>query len=260
MSAKNLKTFMLKPFKKTALKKLIIGHRGASGYAPENTLASFEEALRLKADMIELDIQLTSDDQWIVIHDLTLKRTCGLAQKVLSTPLSVIQTLDAGSWFSPSFAGEGIMTLDQLLTWGRSRININIEIKGKAKKKGKSIETLLEKIADHKMTRHVILSSFEWRTLRKIRQLNRTIPIGVLVNREPRLLYMREAIDLKAFSIHFPVKKIKKELIEMLHDRQIKVWLYTVDQAEEMAKYFQMGVDGIFTNYPDLPRRKGSYK
>ncbi len=248
---------MLKPFKKTAHKQLIIGHRGASGYAPENTLASFEEALQLKADMIELDIQLTSDDQWVVIHDLTLKRTCGLSRKVLSTPLSVIKTLDAGSWFSLSFSGEEVMTLDQLLTWARNKINLNIEIKGKLKKRGKNIETLLEKIADHKMTRHVILSSFEWKTLRKIRQLNRTIPIGVLVNREPRLLYMKEAIDLKAFSIHLPIKKIKREVIEKTHDHRMKVYLYTVNQAEEMAKYFQMGIDGIFTNYPDLPRRKG---
>ena len=234
---------MLKPFKKIALKRLIIGHRGASGYAPENTLASFEEALNLKADLIELDIQLTSDDQWVVLHDLTLKRTCGLSEKVRSTPLSVIQTLDAGSWFSPAFCGEEVMTLDQLLSWARTRMNLNIEIKGKVKQRGENIETLLEKIADHQMTRHVILSSFEWKTLRKIRQLSQTIPIGVLVNREPRLLYLREAVDLKAFSIHLPAKKINKEVIQKAHARHIKVYLYTVNQAEEMAEYFQIGVD-----------------
>lgn len=247
---------MLKPFKKMALKQLIIGHRGASGYAPENTLASFEEALKLKADMIELDIQLTADGQWIVMHDRTLKRTCGLARRVLSTPLSVIQTLDAGSWFSPSFAGERVMTLNQLLCWGRNRMNLNIEIKGKIIKGGKTIEALLEMISDHKMTKYVILSSFNWKTLRKIRQLCKTIPIGILVNREPQLLYMREAFDLNAFSIHLPIKKIKKEVVEKAHARKIKVWVYTVNRAEEMTKYFQMGIDGIFTNYPDTPRKK----
>jgi glycerophosphoryl diester phosphodiesterase len=240
------------PFKTLARGFLMIGHRGASGYAPENTFAAFEAAIRKGADMIELDIQLTSDREWVVIHDLSLKRTCGLSKKVRLVPLAKIKTLDAGSWFSNLFSGETVPTLVELLAWANKRINLNIEIKGSVFNDNKEIQTLLTAISRYKMVKNVILSSFDWKILRKIRLLHKTIPIGVLVHREPRFLYMREAIDLKAFSVHLPRHKIKKELADQIHARNFKVYLYTVNKANEIEKYSALGADGLFSNYPDL--------
>lgn len=249
---------MLIPFKKLARKNLIIGHRGASGYAPENTLASFELALQLKTHMIELDIQLTSDRQWIVMHDLTLKRTCGVSKSVSSTALETIKSLDAGSWFSKEFSMQKVMTLKELLSWARNRMNLNLEIKGKLKKVPEDLETLLRIIAESNMAKNAILSSFDWKILRQLRQLDRNLPIGILVNRQPGFLYLTEAIDLKAFSIHLPKRKVKKIAIEKIHAQKMKVYIYTVNHSKEMGKYFSLGADGIFTNYPDLLSGKNS--
>jgi glycerophosphoryl diester phosphodiesterase len=240
------------PFKKLARGFLMIGHRGASGYAPENTFAAFEAAIRKGADMIELDIQLTSDSQWVVIHDLSLKRTCGLSKKVRHIPLSRIKSLDAGSWFSNLYSGETVPTLVELLAWAKKRINLNIEIKGSIRNDDGEIRTLLTAISRYKMVRNVILSSFDWKILRKIRSLHKTIPVGVLVHREPRFLYMREAIDLKAFSVHLPRHKFNKNVADQIHKHKLKVYLYTVNQAKEIEKYSTLGADGLFSNYPDL--------
>ncbi|MBI1823085.1 MAG: glycerophosphodiester phosphodiesterase [Nitrospirae bacterium] len=242
------------PFKRLAQSNLIIGHRGASGYAPENTLASFNEAVKRQADMIELDIQLTADHHWVVIHDLNLKRTCGVSKKVRITPLSLIKTLDAGSWFSAVFSGERVLTLEELLAWAKNKINLNIEIKGKLPKRIGSIPTLLAKISKNQMTKNVILSSFNWKVLREIRHFHRTIPIGILVNREPHFLYLREALDLKAFSIHLPKHRMKKGLSSKIHDHKLKIFLYTVNRADEIKAYSALGADGFFSDYPGLIR------
>ncbi|MFI5303966.1 MAG: glycerophosphodiester phosphodiesterase [Nitrospiria bacterium] len=247
-----IQKMVLLPLKKLARKTLIIAHRGASGYAPENTLASFEYALKLKAQMIELDIQLSSDDHWIVMHDATLKRTCGLSKKVSLTPLSTLKTLDAGSWFSKDYSEERIMTIEELLSWARNKISLNIEIKGKLKKGSNSLLTLLKIIDDYKMTKNVILSCFNWNVLREIRLFNRTLPVGLLVNRQPEFIFLAKAIDLKAFSIHLPKHKMRAELGKKIHQRDMKVYLYTLNQLNDIRKYLKMGVDGVFTNYPDL--------
>ncbi len=235
---------------------MIIAHRGASGVAPENTFSAFEKAVALKADMIELDIQLTQDGHWIVMHDDSLKRTCGVRKPVRALPLSKMKTFDAGSWFSKDFSGEKIPVLDDLLSWAKNKINLNIEIKGKINLKGKEVGSLLKTISDHGMKKEVLLSSFNWNFLRAVRNLDRNIPIGLLVNRELRSRYIKEALHLNAVSIHLPKHKIRKGLPEMIHALKMRVLVYTLNSLEEMEQCASVGIDGFFTNYPDLSPQK----
>jgi glycerophosphoryl diester phosphodiesterase len=239
-------------------KILIFGHRGASGYAPENTLSSFEEAVRRESDIIELDIQLTSEESWIVMHDLTLKRTCGISKRVSRTPLSLVRTLDAGSWFSRRFAGEKIPTLDELLAWASRKICLNIEIKGPVSLHSKALDHLLDKIARHHLADGVLLSSFHWDLLGRIRRLNRSMPIGLLVSREKEKDYLSQAIELKAFSIHLPFRRLTRASAKKIHDQGMKIFLYTVNRAALIDRYIDLGADGFFSNYPDLLVKKRS--
>jgi glycerophosphoryl diester phosphodiesterase len=235
---------------------MIIAHRGASGVAPENTFSAFEKAVALRADMIELDIQLTQDGHWIVMHDLSLKRTCGIRKPVRDLPLSKMKNLDAGSWFSKDFSAEKIPVLDELLSWAKNKVSLNIEIKGKINLKGKSVDSLLKTISDHGMKKEVLLSSFNWKILRVVRNLDRDIPIGLLVNRELRSRYLKEALRLNAISIHLPKHKIRKGLPERIHALKMRVLVYTLNSLEEMERCTSVGIDGFFTNYPGLPPQK----
>ncbi|HBY09528.1 MAG TPA: glycerophosphodiester phosphodiesterase, partial [Chloroflexi bacterium] len=106
----------------------IFAHRGASAYAPENTLAAFKLAVDQGADAIELDAKLCADGQIIVIHDQTVERTSNGAGKVADLPLSALQELDAGSWFGLEFKGEPIPTLDEVFEAVGQKIFINIEL------------------------------------------------------------------------------------------------------------------------------------
>jgi glycerophosphoryl diester phosphodiesterase len=107
----------------------VVGHRGASAVAPENTLASFDRAWRDGADVVEFDLHLSADGQVVVIHDATLERTTNGTGYVSETPLSELKRLDAGSWFSPAYAGEPIPTLRELLVWAKGKIGLLMELK-----------------------------------------------------------------------------------------------------------------------------------
>ena len=108
---------------------LIMGHRGAMGHAPENTMASFRKAVELGVEAIELDVHLSSDGKLVVIHDETLDRTTDGQGPVVAKTLTELKALDAGSWYKPEFAGERIPTLEEVLDWARDRVPVVIEVK-----------------------------------------------------------------------------------------------------------------------------------
>ncbi|MHB8482803.1 MAG: glycerophosphodiester phosphodiesterase [Nitrospiria bacterium] len=243
---------MMKPIRNFSFHPLLIAHRGASAYAPENTMTAFETAVKMKANMIELDIQLTSDGHWVVMHDLSLKRTCGLRKKVRSVPLAQIKTLDAGSWFSPQFSGEKVPTLKELLTWAKNKVSLNLEIKGQIKKNSDAIPSLLKTLSEYGMKKNILLSSFDWKILRRIRACDKNVALGVLVSRQTPFRYLREALDLKAFSVNLPPHKLKKGVPQRIHSLNMAVFVYTLNSLFEIKKYLPIGIDGFFTNFPDL--------
>ena len=161
----------------------VIAHRGFSGAAPENTLAAFEKAIEVGADMFELDVLLSRDGRVVVIHDDTLDRTTDGEGKVAAFTLAELKKLDAGSWFSAEFAGERIPTLEEALRLAKGCILVNVEIKTEAVGRG-VVAKALEVIDELDMKDNVVISSFDPTALAKARELHPGIRTASLFDAE----------------------------------------------------------------------------
>jgi glycerophosphoryl diester phosphodiesterase len=159
----------------------IIGHRGALDCAPENTMASFREALAQGADLIELDVQMSADGQLVVIHDQTLERTTNGRGLVADTTLAEIQALDAGSWFSPEFAGERVPELSEVLAWIKGKAGLAIEIKNGPIFYEGIEQKIVGALKRYDMIEHTIVISFDHPCLYRIKKLCPELNTGILV-------------------------------------------------------------------------------
>lgn len=230
---------------------LIFAHRGASFHCPENTMASFIKAAQLGADGIELDVQLTSDGVPVVIHDFTLHRTTTGYGSVNSKTVIELKKLDAGCWFSREFQNETIPTLNEVLSWvKRTPLLVNIELKSRG------IESELEYkvnelINKHGLAERVIISSFWKSSLQKIKQLNRKLQTGLLLEK-PFNDAIAFAKNLEVEAIHPNYKHVTKSYVDSIHDESLKVRPYTVNQKKKMEKLFQWNVDAVITDRPDI--------
>lgn len=161
-----------------------IAHRGASGQAPENTMAAFEKAYEYKADYFEVDVQMTKDGELILMHDTTVDRTTNGTGRVKDFTFEEIQALDAGSWFHESFADEKVPTLGEVLDrYTSSKMGILIELKNPELYPGieqKIAEELIQRNITTKDS-NIIVQSFHWNSVKKIHQLLPDIATGVLI-------------------------------------------------------------------------------
>lgn len=162
----------------------VIAHRGSREKAPENTMAAFEKALEDGADAIELDVQLSKDGEYVVIHDSTLDRTTNGKGKVSDYTLAELKELDAGSWFGPEFAGEKIPTLRESLTWAKGKINIDVEVK-KTQATEQSSSGLMSVIEETGMKNQVAITSFDRDFVEETEASYPEIQTGVLVSGVP---------------------------------------------------------------------------
>jgi glycerophosphoryl diester phosphodiesterase len=145
---------------------IVIAHRGASSYAPENTFAAFDLAIRMGVHHIELDVEATSDGHIVVIHDDTVDRTTDGSGPVTNHTLAALQALDAGSWFGARFAGERIPVFDEVLDRYKGRVHIHTEIKGRAPYLSQRTADL---VRQHDMVDQVTITSFQRARLEEIR-------------------------------------------------------------------------------------------
>jgi glycerophosphoryl diester phosphodiesterase len=157
--------------RKTSGKVSIVGHRGAAGCAPENTLAAFCEGLAQRADIIELDVQLSADGHVVAFHDDQLDRTTNGQGRVSEKTLAELKALDAGSWFDPRFAGEPIPTLEKVLTWAKDRVPLFVELKyaGRVDPGAALDDAVVAQIVAHAMLDQVMVISFNHRALRRVK-------------------------------------------------------------------------------------------
>lgn len=220
---------------------LIFAHRGDSGIEPENTLRAIHAALMSNSDGIEVDIHQV-DDKLIVIHDRWLQRTTNGIGQIKSQSFANLRLLDAGE-------GEKIPTLDEVLTLVDDKCLINLELKGI-----ESIELLFgyldkafkETNLDQKQ---LILSSFDHHLLKKINQQRPEFAIGALTASNT-LTYAQFAEELNSSSIHIDINVVNLKFIQDAHTRGLKVYVYTVDELEDIFALKRLGVDGVFSNYP----------
>jgi glycerophosphoryl diester phosphodiesterase len=175
--------------RKTRGKVSIVGHRGAAGCAPENTLAAFGEGLAQGADIIELDVQLSADGHVVAFHDDRLDRTTDGQGRVSAKTLAELKALDAGSWFDPRFAGESIPTLEDVLTWARERVPLFVELKYEGHvdpgdlplQAGKTLDdAVVAQIVAHAMLDQVMVISFNHRALRRVKARAPGLATGAL--------------------------------------------------------------------------------
>ncbi|MGZ6236603.1 MAG: glycerophosphodiester phosphodiesterase [Syntrophales bacterium] len=226
------------------MKKLIcLAHRGASGHEPENTLAAVEKAIALGADWIEVDVYAVGGEL-IVIHDERLERTTSGAGYVRDASLAYLCSLDAGK-------GQCIPTLREVFDSVDGRARINVELKG-PKTAGLAVSLIEEYVRERQWNyEQFIVSSFNHRQLRKVRKLNPHIRIGILIDR-PRRHYAIFARRYDAYSVHAQISIASARFIARAHERGLKVFVYTVNSPEEIDRLQSLGVDGIFTDFPEL--------
>lgn len=251
----------------TDKKILNVAHRGASGYAPEHTLLSYELGEAMKGDYIEIDLQMTKDGELIAMHDETLDRTTNGTGLVKDYTLEEIKQLDAGSWFNekyPSYAKEEyaglkVPTLEEILQKFGSGERYYIETKSPEVYPGME-EKLLKILKEYKLTgtnvpsSKVLIQSFSPESLKKVHALNPDIPlVQLLWYDETAAITDNELEEYKKYSIGLGMNfdKIDEEYVQKVREHDLLIHPYTVNQKEDMRKLLDWGVTGMFTNFPD---------
>ena len=224
-------------------KILKIGHRGAKGYEPENTLVSFQKALEMKVDGIELDLHLSDDGHLIVIHDETIDRTTNGKGFVNKLTLKELKSFKINNTI-------GIPTLEEVFDLVNKKCLINIEIK--SYESTEKVVALIEKYIAEKNWKYkdFIVSSFDWNALQQIRFLNPKIPIGVLTATDLDLAISFTRF-LKAESIHPHFHLLTAENTLQIKQKGIQVFAWTINEEVDIQKIKLIKVNGIITDYPD---------
>jgi glycerophosphoryl diester phosphodiesterase len=223
----------------------IIGHRGSSKRAPENTVSSILCAAEDKADYAELDVQETKDGVVVLMHDKNLKRVAKVDKNLSEVAYKDIEKLDVGSIYSGKFKGEKIPTLDQVIKAAKGKIKLDIEIKN-YKNDTDLARKVVQLIENNDFVDNCLVCSFDYRTLIKVKKLNPKIRTGYITALNEKDKLNLEYVDY--YSIYYP--KVTKSIVEKLHKNNKKVHVWTVDNVDDWRRLIQMGVDDIITNYP----------
>jgi len=234
-----------------------IAHRGASAYYPENTIESFQGAISMGADMIELDVQLTRDGEVVVFHDEKLTRCTNGKGRIAEYNLVELKKLDAGSWFGKGYQGAKIPTLEEALSLCRDKVAVNIEIKTEAVDENvrNGIEEKSMNIVERRgMREHIVFSSFDPRTIKHLKKIDNTVATAVLFEKGYYGSKLpSEIIEwAKADAFNCSKNELGKKWLANIASNNIPVNVYTVNDKKGMRRFLEMGVSGIFTNKPDI--------
>ncbi|MDY7040456.1 MAG: glycerophosphodiester phosphodiesterase family protein, partial [Chloroflexota bacterium] len=219
-----------------ARRALNFAHRGASAQAPPNTLSAFRLAAELKADGVELDVQLSRDGEAVVIHDFMVDATTNGSGPVAEKTLAELQALDAGSWFDAAFAGEHIPALQEVMDAVGHRLLLNIEIKLPFTLANAGLEAeVVRLIEDNELLDRVIVSSFHPLALRRVKSLNRRIPTGLLYAHDLPI-YLRRAwlAPLAPHEARHPdFTMVTPAYVQAMKARGYRINVWTVDDPGE---------------------------
>ena len=230
----------------------VIAHRGASGYAPENTITAFEMAIKINSDGIELDVHLSKDGELIVFHDEKGDRTSNGSGYIKDLKLLELKKLDAGSWFNKKYKEEKIPTLEEVLLLTKDKnMLINIELKNGIIDYNGLEEKIINLIHKLSISENIILSSFNHYSMLKVKDIDKNIKIG--------LLYVSNLINpwkygenLGAFSLNPYYHTVNEDLVYYSNAHNIKLLPYTVNDEGFMKKIIKLNSYGLITNYPDI--------
>ncbi len=230
-----------------SVRPLVIAHRGASAYRPENTFPAYELAIEMRADMIEIDLHTTRDDAVVVAHDAELERLGGEGE-IADVELSVLQRFDAG-------AGERVPTLDAVLDRFGAAIPFNLELKRGVERSYRGMEAAAAAaVRARGLLEPTLFSSFYDPVLARLRDAEAAARIALLVSRRYPADMIQRARALAAEAINPEDPLVTRDLIGAAHDAGLAVYVFTVDDPARMEQLLGWGADGLFTNRPDVMR------
>lgn len=235
-----------------ATRPWIVGHRGAPGHAPENTMASFRRAVELGATFIETDLRLSHDAKFVAMHDATLDRTSNGRGLVRDFTLAQLRELDAGSWYGQEFAGERIPTLEEVLNFAREAdVVFYLEIKHES---GWGVHhgVVSALRAANEPARTVVIS-FDPSMLGQLRRLDAGLLTGMLFENS-MVNPVAKAQEIGARQIAPRADLVTPQLLSEARDAGLQVVTWTVNEPARMEQLISLGVNGIMTDYPDRLR------
>ncbi len=243
------------PFWLTSKRKpLIVAHRGSSTIAPENTLASFRQAIEDGADALELDVHLTKDGEVVVIHDSTLNRTTNGRGRVREYTLVELKRFDAGGWFHDKFRGEKLPILAEVFELFRGKIGINVEIKAERLQHQQLdvVDECCRLILEHKMEEFVLVSSFHQKFIKQVKFHHPNIATGLLY--DPIQHFVKSKIShanaVQAEYIILNGRNLRSNIIKDIRTADLLVGEYTINTQHRFKRAIRFGVDAIITNNP----------
>lgn len=233
-------------------RNVILAHRGASGYAPENTFAAFDRALAMRADGIETDVRMTSDRALVLVHDERVDRTTNGEGRVADLSLVQIKALDAGSWFGAEFAGQRVPTLAEFLDAYGSRTLLCLEIKAP-----EATDATVNAVRERGLLANVQFTSFHFEVTVAIRVQAPDAVIGFLTPRFDAAEIAR-VVDAGLNQICPLASTTTSELVQEAHRQGLLVRAWGIRDQEAMWQAIAAGVDGMTLNWPDWPRKESS--
>ncbi|MBT2690232.1 hypothetical protein J7I93_18845 [Bacillus sp. ISL-47] len=227
-----------------------IAHRGASTYAPENTIASFEKAVDLGFDYIELDVRFSKDGHLVVIHDADVQRTTDGEGFIGDLTVEEIKNLDAGSWYSPEFAEEKVPLLYEVLDRFIGKIGLLIEMKAPENQPGMTevlAEMLMSYKKDGQLVKNIKVQSFHVNEMKKFHQLAPDIPAGILLSKQLDMLHLASYRQFASFlSVHHLL--LSKSFITQAELFGYEVYSWTIKKQYQFADMQRLGVHGIISD------------
>jgi len=228
---------------------LVIAHRGASGHAPENTLAAFKRAVTQGASFIETDLQLSRDARFVAIHDTTLSRTTNGQGLVHDMTLAALRRLDAGSWFGSEFAGEHIPTLEEILQFSKKNdVVFYLEMKPGTSWGGE--HALVGALRETGEIPRAVVISFDVSVVLNLRRIEPTLMTGLLYDGQLENP-LEKAVEVGARQLVVRGDLVTPALLSGARKKDLQLVCWTVNHPAHMRMLMAAGVDGIMSDYPD---------
>lgn len=226
----------------------VIAHRGSSGERPENTMAAYRLAVAQRADMIEIDLHRTRDGAIPITHDANLGHLGGRGE-IADATIAQVRALDAGD-------GERVPLLQEVLDEFGTQIPFNLELKIGTRGAYAGLEaTALAEVEQRGLIPQMLFSSFYDDVLAELRKQSPAARIGLLISRQSGTDWAKRARALRAEALNPELAQVTSELVRAAHGEGLAVYVFTVDPEDQMRRMLELGVDGLFTNYPARLRR-----
>jgi glycerophosphoryl diester phosphodiesterase len=223
----------------------ITSHRGYSFNYPENTIVAIERAIEVYSDYVEVDVRVTLDNEFVLLHDDNLMRTTGVNMSISKVPLKIVQTLDAGKWLSPRFEGTNIPTLREVFEVTKGKAGVNIDLKFSDNHLF-LMPDLIALIDEYDMQYQVLITSNCFQCLVMVKEINSNIQTGFITYRITPALLNDSAIDVISMRSSF----VTQSIIRQVHEANKKILVWTVNSRSEIERMSRLGVNNIITDRP----------